>query len=143
MHDPMQRAPLPRERGAKPSSNSRAGSEQHTGPTLFDAATDEGRRLRDEGMKVAEHASHPWVKEAMDRAIERWAKRREPFTSDDVRDEVEVLASSAGLLGARINSAARRGLIRKTGAYRQSRRASRHGGVVAEWIGTEAGGHDG
>ena len=111
---------------------------------IFDAIStaeaDEGRRRRDDGMRTAEHASHPWVKEAMDRAIERWAKRREPFTSDDVRDEVEVLASSAGLLGARINSAARRGLIRKTGTYRQSRRASRHGGVVAEWIGADGGG---
>ena len=139
MHDPMQRAPLPRERGAKTSTNSRAGSLQDSGPTLFDAEADEGRRRRDGGMKVAEFASHPWVKTAIDRAIGDRAKSGVAFTSDDIRDEVELLASSSGLLGARINSAARRGLIRKTGHYVQSRRASRHGGVVAEWIGTDGG----
>ena len=91
-------------------------------------------------MRTAEHASHPWVKTAIDRAIAQRAASGEAFTSDDVRAEVEVLASSSGLLGARFNAASRRNLIRKTGRYVQSRNASRHGGVVAEWIGTSSRG---
>jgi hypothetical protein len=134
--DPMQRAPGGN-RGPKRSTAVAAGTGQDSAPSLFDAVTDAaaGRRLRDDGMRTAEHAAHPWVKVAVDEAIKRWAARRVPFVSDDIRDEVPMLASSPKLLGARINAAARQGLIRKTGTYRQSRNASRHGGVVAEWIG--------
>lgn len=116
-------------------SAGRLSTPKDTAPSLFDPEADEGRRRRDDGMRVAEHASHPWVKTAIDRAIRDRANTRQPFTSDDVRAEVELLASSPGVLGARINAASRRGLIVKTGRYVQSRNASRHGGVVAEWIG--------
>ena len=133
MTDPMQRAA--RGGGGPRKIARRAGTAQSTEPSLFDVEADEGRRRRDDGMRVAEHASHPWVKTAIDRAIRERARSRQPFTSDDVRAEVELLASSTGLLGARINAASRRGEIVKTGRYLQSRNASRHGGVVAEWIG--------
>lgn len=135
MNDPMQTAPGAN-RGRQKSNAGRRDTPQDTSPSLFDQDIDDGDTRRERGMVAATHASHPWVKTATDAAIKRWALRRVPFVADNIRSEVEQLASSPNLLGARINAAARRGLIRKTGNYRKSRTASRHGGVVAEWIGT-------
>jgi hypothetical protein len=134
MHDPNQSADPPKGTGARNAAVA-AGTPQDNAPSLFDAEQDEGRRRRDEGMRTAEHAAHPWVKDAIDQAITRWARTLAPFVADDIRDEVPILASSPNVLGARVSAAARKGLIRKTGMYRPSRAASRHGGVVAEWVG--------
>jgi hypothetical protein len=101
-----------------------------TQPDLFA----EGLRRRDDGMRTAEHAAHPWVRQALDRAIVDRAATGEPFTADDIRAEVDLLASSPNLLGARINAASRRGLIVRVG-FVQSTRPEAHGRHVAQWIG--------
>jgi hypothetical protein len=134
MNDPMQTAAA-RHGRRRESTSCRAGEDEPSDQLDIFAAADDGRQRRDDGMRTAEHAAHPWVKVAVDGAIARRAASRVPFVSDDVRDDVPFLSSHPNVLGARFNAAARRGEIVKTGAYRQSRNASRHGGVVAEWVG--------
>lgn len=142
-HDPTQRHPAGNR--VPKRSSSRAGSSQDTAPSLFDAVDEprelaaiegsEGRRRRDDGMATAAHAAHLWTKSAIDRWID---ERREPWTTDDLRAEVEPFASSPNIIGARVNAAARRGHIERIG-FRQSTRPEAHGRWITVWAPTGGG----
>ena len=100
------------------------------------ATADEGRRLRDDGMRVAEHNSHPGACEAIDRVIAELAEEKIEWTTDTVHERVEPLASSSNLMDARINAAARRGEIVCVGVT-NSTRPERHSGLLRVWRGAE------
>lgn len=117
--------------------NGQADHHQDSAPTLFGTDAD-GRNRAVAGMHVAELNSHQGARAAIDRIIQELADERVPFTSDTVRRRGgEPLASSANLMGARVSAAARAGIIECCG-YTTSTRASRHNGVIRQWIGTSS-----
>lgn len=63
----------------------------------------------------------------------RLAATGETFTSEDVTAKVGQPPSS-GAVGARINAAAKRGLIEHVG-YTKARRANQHGAELRTWRG--------
>lgn len=142
----MQRPEMPRppaNRGADEIAGRRYG-ESTSGPipaSLFDVL-DEARHRRDDGQRLALHATHHGWRAAAERVIAEYAEAGKPFTIDDVTDRIgHALASSPNALGSLMTSAARQGLIRKCGyvqSRRESRRESRAGGYVFEWIGVAA-----
>lgn len=142
MMDPMQRAPAVRGRGSRSRQVGAERQHDDTAPSLFDpppddAGLEQGRRLRDDGRRTAELATwSPWRRKA-DRWIEERAGQPGDFDADDLIQAVgPPVASSKNATGPVFASAARRGLIVKTGEYRQSRRASRRASVIAVWTGT-------
>jgi hypothetical protein len=96
---------------------------------------DEGRRRRDAGVKAAgANTWTPWRISA-ENALQELIAAGAEFVSDDIIERTgEPPLSSRNAVGALIQSAARRGLIRRVG-YTQSRRASRNAAVVAVWRG--------
>ena len=97
---------------------------------LFDGAA-RGQR----GMAVAETAEAihgDWVKRA-DLAIRLFASGGQPFTAEDVRRHVgDPVHPNA--MGARLNAAARKGIIECTGITTATR-ADRHASVLRVWVG--------
>lgn len=91
-------------------------------------------RAKEVGMRAAELASTPsgWV-ERFDAELERRAATGVPFTSEDVTYAVGQPPSS-GAVGARINAAARRGLIVHVG-YTKARRPNQHAAELRQWKG--------
>ena len=88
----------------------------------------EARQARDEGMaKVTEPS---WVDGALARM--RWMRllHKDGFTGEDVRVYLSIVqyteAPHPNAWGALINTAVRRGLIEKTGEYRQMKVKSSH-----------------
>lgn len=106
--------------------------EPYTDPRQM--SLEDALRARDDGMRTAIYATDVQWTAAFDAAIARWAARGEPFTSDEPIAEVGPPIGSPNAVGARMNAAARAGVIRKVG-YRPSSRPSRQGGVVAVWVG--------
>jgi len=101
-----------------------------------------GEELKKEGMGVALDAMDitEW-KEKFQEHLEGCASSKLPFTSEHViaivglpRGEVRTNANNA--VGAMMNAAAKRGIIKKTGRRVQSKRPSSHGAELTEWIGT-------
>jgi hypothetical protein len=130
MNDPRQTAAAGHGR-RRDSTSCRAGENESTDQLDMFAAADEGRRLRDDGMKAAEHAAHPWVRSAIDQAIRELIATGQPFTSDDVRAKAPPIGSP-NLLGARINAAARRDEIARIG-FVQTMRPEAHGRYISQW----------
>jgi len=111
--------------------------------TLFDLEL--GQRAKSAGQRLAEYADRawPWTGRA-ERAIRELAELGTPFTADDLIRKVGLPSSGPNnnnAVGSVFSSAAKRGLIERTGHYRQSRRALAHGRMIAVWVGTPAGGH--
>jgi hypothetical protein len=104
------------------------------GPTEPNLAA--GLREKEVGMRGAEFAETPsgWVEQA-DAAIARHAATGRPFTSDVIVAEVGM-PPHYNAVGARMNAAARKGIIRKAG-YTQGARPSAHARTVAVWQGAE------
>jgi len=94
----------------------------------------DGQQLKATGMAAATRTSEPsgWV-ERFDRELERRAAAGTTFTSEDVTHAVGQPPSS-GAVGARINAAARRGLIEHVG-YAKARRPNQHGAELRTWRG--------
>lgn len=136
--DPWQSAGPLKGTGAKSSAPQPNIPPEDSGPTLFDDGLETGRRRRDEGARTAELGSwSPWRRRA-ERWIEEAAATGVEFTSDDLYHSLgRPMASSPQSIGSLFLSAARRGVIRKTG-YVQSRQASRNASVIATWTGTGA-----
>jgi hypothetical protein len=103
-------------------------------PSMFEP--EEGARLRDRGMALADEAADVDWKDAWRQAITLLAGIGDPFTSDDVRAIAGEPWDHANATGSLFNAAARQGVIRRIG-YRQSDRATRHKNVVALWIGAD------
>lgn len=103
----------------------------------------QGLEFKESGMEQAiqtAYRSYPEWKDAFVAAIERLASYMVPFTSEDViavcgLPTGQIRDHANGAVGALINAAARRGVIRKTGRRVPSKRPSSHGADLAEWIG--------
>lgn len=93
-----------------------------------------GERGKEVGMRAAEFASiaSGWV-ELFDVELARLAAEGVDFTSEDVTAIVGQPPSS-GAVGARMNAAARRGLIRQVG-HRKAARANQHATEIKLWRG--------
>jgi hypothetical protein len=92
-----------------------------------------GRKRR--GMAIVETAEAihgRWVKQA-DATIEWLAMKGDPFSAEDVRAYVGDPAHP-NAMGARINAAARKGLIIKAGTVKADR-PERHANEMRLWIG--------
>jgi hypothetical protein len=134
MPNPMQRAASPAGRGSRNLQRAADRQQELTAPSLFDDALDEGRRLRDEGMADALHASDVRWKAAAHTALADLAACGVEFTAEDLRARVGVIAASPNALGALISGAARRGEIVHVG-YRQAQRREAHGRDLKTWRG--------
>lgn len=100
------------------------------------APVEEGRRLRDQGVRTAEHGLDTRWRVAAEAVIAQLAATRQPFTSDHVTARVgPALGSATGGMGAVIRGAATRGLIRAAG-YVTSSRPEAHGRPIRQWVGT-------
>jgi len=97
-----------------------------------------GLREKEVGMRGSEFAETPsgWVERA-DAEIRRLAATGRPFTSDVVVGAVGMPAHY-NAVGARMNAAARKGIIRKVG-HTQAARPSAHARTVAVWQGGQDG----
>jgi len=89
-----------------------------------------GRQARDSALEAAERAAKKaWFDDAL-LVVERVAIMRDDFTADDVRsfhDSYGFTCPSEGRVwGAVMMQAIRRGMIEKTGSYRQSTRKTNH-----------------
>lgn len=96
-----------------------------------------GEREKEVGMRAAEFASTPsgWV-EAFDHKLAEYAEATRYggwFTSEDVTEKVGQ-PPSPGAVGARMNAAARRGLIVHVGHAKASR-ANQHATEIRTWRG--------
>lgn len=94
-----------------------------------------GERRAQAGMGRAERAAIPdgWTAIA-DEELRRLARAGEPFTSDVLVAAVGAPDNHHNAIGARINAAARAGLIRKVG-FTKSSRETGHARTIAVWEG--------
>lgn len=103
----------------------------------YETAATRGERERDEAMRrVDENAEDEWKTRA-DAAILKTGLELATFTSDDVWNTGLDEGHDPRALGPRMNTAARRGLIEKTGSFIASER--RHMTPIVEWRLTSAG----
>ena len=135
MNDPMQRAPLPREKGPK---TSRGGdTEKDTAPSLLDHLGDvadqvaEGERRKEAGMRQARHGEAVGIVSAIESEVRRLAATGDRFQPDDVLPNLE----SRRALGPVFNRLQREGLIVEVGTA-TSTRPSRHGALTRVYRGT-------
>lgn len=75
-------------------------------------------------------------------AVHVLAREGYPFTSEDVIERVGLPSGDVGTnannaVGAMMNGLARKGVIRKTGERRLSKRPSSHGAEIAVWVGLQ------
>jgi hypothetical protein len=106
---------------------------------LFDLPL--GEELARRGMAQAASSERAWVwgRDA-EAAIRQLAASGVPFTADDLIRLVGLPSwgvNRNNAVGALFTSAAKRGLIVRTGHYRKSRRALSHGRMIAVWVGVE------
>lgn len=94
-----------------------------------------GERQAQAGMGKAERAAVPdgWP-ELADKELRRLAQSGEQFTSDVLVAAVGAPETHFNAIGARINAAARAGVIRKVG-FTKSSRESGHARTIAVWEG--------
>lgn len=104
-------------------------------PSLDDYIA-EAHRRRDHGRDAALHAAHPYWRVYAEDAIERLARRGEPFTADDLHREAgdQLASASNSAIGGLFARAAKRGLIVHCG-YTTSTRPEAHGRVLRQWKG--------
>lgn len=113
------------------------GSEQLGFGHLDEADPALPEQLKEQGIAVANaNAKQDWVR-AADQAIDQLAATGQPFTADDVRALGIPDPESPKAWGARFNTAARTGRIRRVG-YVPSRRPSVHAHPIAQWVGAAA-----
>lgn len=101
--------------------------------------SESGEHRRDAGTEAvlaAAAAAHREYREYAEHAIALFAWEGDPFTADDVHDEIPdgVEPHSPNVLPAVIRTAARQGLITHIG-WRKSARPSRHASVQRIWKG--------
>jgi hypothetical protein len=97
-----------------------------------------GEKLKERGMSVAEQSEamsgSTWAQRA-DATIRALALSREEFTSEDVTRQVGLPVRSSGAVGARMNAAAKRGVIAWTGRMAKARRPNQHAALLKVWRG--------
>lgn len=120
-------------RGGPDSRSLRPPCDTGEQPT-FDDVLEEGRRRRDDGLRVATYSTDvAWVR-AADQAIRDLAAGGAPFTAEEVRRRVGPPIGSPNAMGSRFMAAARKGVIRRHGT-RQSERREAAGRWLTVWIG--------
>lgn len=97
---------------------------------------EDGARLRDEGLALAESSLDFWWTSCADRALRDLARSGRPFSVDDLRDAGVPDPRHSPAWGALFRSRALAGLIEPAG-FTVSRTPSRRAAVVRLWIGTE------
>ncbi len=107
--------------------------------SLFDYA--KGLFLRDKGVAQVEANANPDWKAEVGEVIRQLALTGREFTSDDVWEKMQgkSVTPEPKAMGAAFLRASRRGLIRPTDKYWQSKRPECHGRRVAVWIGVTQG----
>lgn len=92
-------------------------------------------QLRDEALANAEQAADPRLSLAVDKVIAEYAATQMPFSANDIRDSLPVVA--APLVAARIRAAYMRKPpdIRAVG-YTRSSLPSTHAKPLVVWVGT-------
>lgn len=101
----------------------------------------ESLRLKGEALMKADENARAEYKAKFYSALIELAVSGEPFTSEDIIEMIglprtQIQANRNNAVGALMNGAARRGLIRKTGMRVLSTRPRSHGAELAEWVGT-------
>lgn len=91
----------------------------------------EGREARDAGASLALSAVDRWRVAAAE-ALDRLIARGQPFTSDDVADEVGVPETHPNAMGGLFSAASKQGRIETVG-YTQATRKSAHARVIRVW----------
>lgn len=131
-----------------------SGHPHHPAPTYMEEVTEadvdrdiatavDGLTLKAEGQALAlEGADDDWTAAAR-RAIKWLAAQGKPFTSEDVTARTGLPSGATGTnrnnaVGALMSSAAKAGLIAKTGERVPSQRASSHGAEIAQWVGVRS-----
>lgn len=94
-------------------------------------------QLKHDGQdRVLEHQEIGWKDQVM-LCVQAVARELATFTSDNVRDCAETCGVFApthhNAWGSVMTGAAKAGMIRKTGRFVVSRRASAHARIIAEW----------
>jgi hypothetical protein len=97
-----------------------------------------GEQLRDEGMAASQVHAHSAIVTMVDRAIIAESDRSWPdgFTAEAVRNHLgllENLATVSKIIGARMNAAARRGLIYTRGETVIAQRPDAHARRLLVW----------
>ena len=95
-------------------------------------------QLRDEGMAASIAGAHSAIVRFVDAAIDTQLMRcgGEGFTSEDVREHLELLEHSATVskvIGARMNAASRRGVMYSKGETRKATRPDAHARRLLVW----------
>lgn len=118
----------------------RRGMEQaFVGPPPVAAKTDPevrkevGRQKRDHALEVVERGAPDGWMEAAVALIERTARLKARFTSDDVWDAGLEAPREPRALGAAFTKAVKLRLIERTGEFTTTRRSSRHAAPIAIW----------
>jgi hypothetical protein len=124
-----------------------SGHPHHPAPTYMEETVDadieatvDGLTLKDQGQGLAlDAADDDWTTAAR-RAIKWLAAQGKPFTSEDVTARTGLPSGATGTnrnnaVGALMTSAAKAGLIAKTGTRVPSQRPSSHGAEIAQWVG--------
>jgi len=100
--------------------------------------------LKDEGMSkaLAKEGLDGW-KDEFYKAAQYLCDCGDSFTSEDVLDLVglpsgTIKSNANNAVGAMMNGMARKGVIRKTGERRLSKRPSSHGAELTVWVGVRA-----
>lgn len=93
--------------------------------------------LRDQGMATVTDHTDPRLILTVDAVIARWAATGMPFSANEIRDDLPVVAGP--LVGARVHAAAMRKPteIRKVGMTRSSLRST-HSAWIAVWQGVSS-----
>lgn len=94
-----------------------------------------GQRLRHQGQAQATHAADPRTLLHVDSVIAEAVASGQPFSANDLRDRLPV--TSRGLVGARLDSVRKRGLIEAVG-FEPSTLKSTRGHRILIWQSREA-----
>ncbi|SCX37990.1 hypothetical protein SAMN03159343_0260 [Klenkia marina] len=130
--------------GTDPSENAAAKLQNLTAETTATPALPAlltlqqlNRLLRDEGIARADESLDGWTRSCWQTGIAYWASTGWEFTADEVRALGVPDPANPNAVGAQFMAAARAGLIRPMG-FVQSRRPSRHGAWLRQWVGGDA-----
>lgn len=95
------------------------------------AALNEGRALREQGVQRVEQSSGEWDRKVVDQAIKACAAKGRPFSANDCR-ELLPPGIRRNLIGARFLAASRAGVIRRVGDVASSD-AGTHAHRIGLW----------
>ena len=93
-----------------------------------------GVLLRNAGCESVRRNAPASYKDSFTNVLERFANSGEEFTSEDITAVVGQPPNHPNTVGAMMQRAAKKGIIRKCG-YCQSVRPKSHAAVIARWVG--------